>query len=64
MEQQYWLITYSWVNADQKRIISHDVHHGTMWSWIDKALEQPEYWRLFNQIQIDKDQYINLKERI
>ena len=63
MKPKFWFITYSW-KSEQKRIVSHDVHIGSIWSWVNKALEQPEQWRLLNQIEIDKTQYLNLKERI
>jgi len=64
MEQQYWFITYSWINYENKRVISQTVHHGSMSSWIDDALDQSEYWVLMNQCPIDKDHYLALKERV
>ena len=60
---KYWLITYSWVpnGGNNRQVISYALHEGFIANWVVESLNQPESWKLINQIELTYNQYHRLR---
>lgn len=60
MEDDYWYMSYSWLNDSNKLRIEHCVHEGNL---MDFVVKYPLY-PIINQIQISKEVYEELDGEI